>query len=110
MRIDEFIADMELELHEESEVPNRYRYAYHGNGDAGGRPRKWQKAYDVVDEFVDSDMEIASVGMPVVPGYMPLPHSIAHKIANNICTYARKQGVVAKKRGDKIYLIKDKEN
>lgn len=40
MRTDEFIANMELELHEESEVPNRYRYAHHGNGDLGSRPRR----------------------------------------------------------------------
>ena len=110
MRTDEFIANMELELHEESEVPNRYGYAHHGNDDPGSRPRRWQKAYDVVDEFIDSDMEIASVGIPMVPDHMPLPRNLAYRIANNICTYARKQGVVAKKRGDKVYLIKDKEN
>ena len=110
MRIDEFIANMELELQEESEVPDRDLYAYRGNGNAGNRPRKWQKAYDVVDEFIGSDMEIASVGVPMVPDHIPLPHNLAYRIANNICTYARKQGIVAKKRGDKVYLIKDKEN
>ena len=110
MRIDEFIASMELELHEESEVPNRHLYTNHRNGDSSGRPRKWQKAYDVVDEFIGSDMEIASVGIPVAPDHIPLPAYLAYRIADSICTYARKQGIVAKKRGDKVYLIKDKEN
>lgn len=110
MRVDEFIANMKLELHEESEVPDNRRYTFHGNGDTGNRPRRWQRAYDVVDEFIDSDMEIASVDIPTVPDHVPLPRNIAYRIANNICTYARKQGIVAKKRGDKVYLIKDKEN
>ena len=110
MRVDEFIANMELELHEESEVPDDRRHAYHRNGGTGNRPRKWQRAYDVVDEFIGSGMEIASVDIPMVPDHMPFPRSIAYRIANNICTYARRQGIVAKKRGDKVYLIKDKEN
>lgn len=110
MLIDEFIANMELELHEESEVPDRDFYTNRRNNDSGSRPRKWQKAYDVVDEFIDSDMEIVSVSMPVAPDHIPLPAYLEYRIANNICTYARKQGIVAKKRGDKVYLIKDKEN
>lgn len=110
MRTDEFLANMKLELHEESGVPNPDAYKWcKGNG-GESRPSKWQRTHDIVDEFIDSDMEIASVGMPTVPDHIPLPRNLAYRIANNICTYARKQGIVAKKRGDKVYLIKDKEN
>lgn len=98
---------MELELHEESDVPNRDGYAFHGNEETKKRPRKYQKAFDVVDEFIESDMEIASIDTSIVPDTMPFVHHLTYCIANNICTYARKQGIVAKKRGDKVYLIKE---
>lgn len=109
MRTDEFIASMKLELHEESEVPNPDAYKHLRNS-RRDRPRKWQRAYDVVDEFIDSDMEIASVEIPEIPDYVHYQHHVAYCIANNICVYARRQGITAKKRGDKVYLIKDKES
>ena len=110
MRTDEFIVNMKLELHEESEVPNPDAYKWCKGNNGKSRPSKWQRMHDIVDEFIDSDMEIASVSMPTVPDHMSLPRNLAYRIANNICTYTRKQGIVAKKRGDKVYLIKDKEN
>lgn len=110
MRTDEFLANMKLELHEESEIPNPDAYKWCKRNDGKNRPSKWQRTHDIVDEFIDSDMKIASVGMPAVPDHMPLPRNLAYRIANNICTYARNQGIVAKKRGDKVYLIKNKEN
>ena len=110
MYVDEFIANMKLKLNEETEIPNPDGYKFHGNGHTKKRPRRWQKAFDVVDEFIDSDMEIASVNVSQIPSDIRSPIRLECQLANNICTYARKQGIVAKKRGDKVYLIKDKEN
>lgn len=107
MRADEFIANMKLELHEESDVPNRDGYAFHGNGHTKRRLPKWQKAFDVVDEFIASNMEIASVDTSIVTDDIPFSTYLKTKLAHNICTYARMQDIVAKKRGDKIYLIKE---
>ena len=106
MRFDDAMAALELELHEESEVPNPDAYKRVGDN-RKRRPPKWQKAHDVVDEFIGSDIGIASVKIPDEDEVYSV--HFVFMLANAIQTYARKQGVVAKKRGDKIYLIRDKE-
>lgn len=108
MLIDKMIEALSLELHEEAEVPDSNKYKFHGNGETKKRPPRWQKVFDVVDEFIASDMEIASIDISQVTSEYPV--NFRHRLGQSIQTYARKQGVVAKKRGDKVYLIKDKEN
>ena len=108
MLIDKMIETMSLELHEETEVPNPNGYKFHGNGETKKRVPRWQKAFNVVDEFIASDMDIASIDISEASDEYPT--NFRYRLGNNIQTYARKQGVVAKKRGDKVYLIKDKEN
>lgn len=107
MRFDDAMAALELELHEESEVPNPDAYKRTRNN-RKKRPPKWQKAHDAVDEFIRSDMDIASVKIPDEDEVYSV--HFVFMLANAIQTYARKQGIVAKKRGDKMYLIKDKES
>lgn len=108
MRFNDAMAALELELHEESEVPNPDAYKWcKGNG-RKNRPSKWQKAHDIVDGFIRSDMDIASVKIPDENEVYSI--HFVYTLASAIQTYARKQGITAKKRGDKVYLIKDKEN
>lgn len=107
MRFDDVMAALELELCEEYEVPKPDAYKYAGASKRKSPP-KWQKAYDTVDKFIESDMDIASVKMP--DENKVYSANFVYRLANAIQLYARKQGLVAKKRGDKVYLIKDKEN
>lgn len=110
MMLDQAIDKLTLTLCEETEVPNSEAYRFHGNSETKKRPHRWQKAFDIVNEFIESDMDIASIDISDPPDCYPYPINFKHRLSNNIQTYARKQGIVAKKRGDKIYLIKDKEN
>lgn len=91
--LDQGIDTVELELHREESIPNIE--------EKKNSRRKYQSTYDVIEKFVSSDMDIASID---IPSYFDDRNK--GLLSQAIRTAAKANGIKASKRGNKIYLSK----
>lgn len=92
--IEEEIGEMKLKLHRETSIPIKK-----SNRDGN---KKYKEIYDLIDEFVSSDMNIASVD---IPAHFDKRRKMLFEQA--VRYVARVYDVKANKRDDKIYLSKN---
>lgn len=93
--LEEEIGEMKFELHRETSIPiNKLKKR--------GR-RKYTAIYDLVEEFVSSDMDIASVD---IPAHFDDRNKTLFEQA--VRSAAKTNGVMANKRDSKMYLSKTK--
>lgn len=91
--LDQGIDTVELELHKEESIPDL-------ESKQNSR-RKYKSTYDVIEKFVSSDMDIASIDIP-----SHLDDRNKMLLTQAIRIAAKTNGIKVTKRGDKVYLSK----
>ena len=91
--IEKQISEMKFELHRETSIP---RKEYNRK-----RNKKYQVIYDLIEEFVSSDMDIASVD---IPAHFDNRNKTLFEQAMRYA--ARANDIKTSKRDNKMYLSK----